>query len=136
MRTAVNAPPTREELMSYRAPTLTTPYMVMTLQANEAPRRDNLLAALFSWLVLAGYVVFPATFTSAERSGSLSNSRGGKVVQDAIQNVPLLPFASLCYLVGIYGTARFWRKWQNNHVWLLAHIFMLVSKIVCDDSSS
>ncbi|EXJ88026.1 hypothetical protein A1O1_04953 [Capronia coronata CBS 617.96] len=88
--------------------------MLMTLQANEAPCRDNILAASFSWLILAGYVVFPGTFTSMGRSTSLDGSKGGKVVKDAIRNVPLAPFAIFCYVIGMYGTFQFWRAWRKK----------------------
>jgi hypothetical protein len=114
----------REGEIVYQAPTMKTPYMVMALQANEAPPRDNIRAALSSWLILAGYVVFPGTFTSVKNSGSLEKSKDGKVVKEAIQHVPLLPFAIFCCLVGIYETVRLWKKWQKNYVWLVANVFM------------
>jgi len=48
--------------------------------------RHNILAALFSWLTLAGYVVIPGTFTSLRDSEKLGNSESGRVVQNAVQN--------------------------------------------------
>ncbi|PMD44646.1 hypothetical protein L207DRAFT_389875, partial [Hyaloscypha variabilis F] len=44
---------------------------------------NNVRAILFSWLILARYVVFLGTFTSLK---TLSNS-SGKIIQDTIKNV-------------------------------------------------
>jgi hypothetical protein len=108
----------------YKAPPMQTPYMVMSLQANEIPTRCNILAALFSWLILTGYVVFPGTFTSLKNSHTLGNSKGGKIVQDTIQNVPLLPLAVLCCVAGISGTYWLWWTWWKNYVWLVEQVFL------------
>lgn len=96
---------------SYKAPSMQTPYMVMSVQANESPTRHNILAALSSWLILAGYVVFPGTFTSLKNSHTLGDSEGGKIVQNAIQNVPLLPLAVLCCVAGTSRICWLWWTW-------------------------
>jgi hypothetical protein len=75
---------------TYNAPTMQTPSRVMSLQAREAPGRNSVLAASFSWMTLAGFIFFPRTFTSLENSESLRESKNGKVVQHAVQNIPLL----------------------------------------------
>ena len=108
----------------YKAPTMRTPYMVMSLQANEAPRRDNIRAAVFSWITLAGFIVLPGTFTSLKNSESLEESESGKAVQVAVQNIPLLPVAAIWCLVGIIGSSWLWRKWCKNYVWLVTKIFL------------
>ena len=107
-----------------KAPSMQTPYMVMSLQANEAPTRHNVLAALYSWLIPAGYVIFPGTFTSLKNSRTLDNSTGGKIVQDTVQNVPLLPLAALCCIAGISGICWLWWTWQQNYVWLVRQVFL------------
>lgn len=76
----------------------------MTLQANEAPAQDNILAGLFSWLTLAGYIVFPGSFTSLKKSNSLDDSKESRIVKNAVQYVLLLPIAGLCCLIRISGT--------------------------------
>jgi hypothetical protein len=113
-----------EKYEAYQASTMETQYMVMSVQANEAPRLDNLLAAIYSWITLAGFIVLPGTFTSLEKSESLGNSKGGKVVQDAVHNIPLLPLAGVCCLVGTIGSCRLWWKWRKNYVWLVGRIFL------------
>jgi hypothetical protein len=101
-----------------------TPYMAKSIQANEAPVWDNFRAAIFSWLTLAGYVVFPGTFTSLRNSQSLANNNSGKIIQDAVKNLPLLPIAILCCIIGTTGTSWLWWIWRNNAVWLVTHIFL------------
>lgn len=56
-----------------------TPYMKMCTQANRVPSIYNILAALSSWLTLAGFVVLPGTFTSLKHSTTLSSSKGGEL---------------------------------------------------------
>ena len=58
-----------------------TPYMEMCTQANKVPIVDNILATLFSWLTLAGFVVLPSTFTSLKHSTTLSSSKGREIVK-------------------------------------------------------
>jgi hypothetical protein len=109
---------------AYKAPIMQTPYMSMLLDVDKAKAssKDNQFAAVFSWMMLAGFIVFPATFTSLKNSDSLSDSK----VQDAIPNVGLLPIAGLCYLIGTVGSYCLWWKWHDNCVWLLPRIFLYV----------
>ena len=85
----------------YKALSMQTSYIIMSLQVNEVPTQHNILAALYSWLILAGYVIFPSTFTFLKNFHTLDSSTGGKIVQDMVQNVPLLLLAALCCIVGI-----------------------------------
>jgi hypothetical protein len=77
-----------------------TPYMEMCTQANKVPSIYNILAALFSWLTLAGFVVLPGTFTSLKHSTTLSSSKGGEIVQKTVQNVPL-QWQESCVALGL-----------------------------------
>ena len=43
-----------------------TQYMRMLLALDAIPRVDNLLACFFTWLLLAGFVLFPGTFASLQ----------------------------------------------------------------------
>jgi hypothetical protein len=101
-----------------------TPYMVQSAQANQAPAWDNIRAALFSWLTLAGYIVLPGTFTSLKTSQTLSTSNGGRVIQDTLKNTPLLAIAGLCCLFGTVGTSWLWYIWRGNAIWLVGNIFL------------
>jgi hypothetical protein len=53
----------------------------------------------FSWLTLAGYFV-----PESKNSKTFGNSKGGRVVQNTVQNVPLLPVAAALLNVGTAGT--------------------------------
>ena len=100
--------------------------MVMCTQSNQARKRYTISAALFSWLILAGYLVLPNTFTSLQSSKTLSGSKGGQLLQSTIRNVKLLPFAGVLCLIGVAGISRLWYKWRRNYVWLITYIFMYV----------
>jgi hypothetical protein len=101
-----------------------TPYMAQLVEENEAPLWDNFLAGLFSWLTLAGYVVFPSTFTSLKTSKTLANSNTGRVVQDAVKRVSVFIIAAVCCGIGSLGTGYLWWIWRLNAVWLVRHIFL------------
>jgi len=45
----------------------------------------NMLANLFTWLILAGFIILPATFSSIHNSCALNKiGKAGKAVFDAI----------------------------------------------------
>ena len=98
----------------------------MCTQSNQARKRYTIGAALFSWLILAGYLVLPNTFTSLQSSKTLSESKGGQLLQSTVHNVKLLPFAGVLCLIGLAGISRLWYKWRRNYVWLITYIFMYV----------
>jgi hypothetical protein len=101
-----------------------TPYMKMFFQANAIPTRYNIFAALSSWLTLAGFIVVPGTFTSLRDSETLANNRGGKVLQNTVQNLPLLPVAGVLCLCGTIGMCGLWWTFRRNYVWLIRQIFL------------
>lgn len=64
-------------------------YYEMIVESQEVRTRWNFLAAFSNWFLLAGFVVFPGTFTSTGRSKALSHYQASWVIQRAIRNVPL-----------------------------------------------
>jgi hypothetical protein len=51
----------------------------------------NMLASIFTWLLLAGFIILPATFALIRNSHALDGmGKAGKVVISAAQNIPLL----------------------------------------------
>ena len=100
-----------------------TLYTTMKDKAKSAPLRDNMLAALGSWLILTGCIVFPGTFTSLEKSTTLSNNENIRAVQGVIKNKGLLPFAILFCLIGTYLLLRAWRKMRANCVLAIAELY-------------
>jgi hypothetical protein len=85
-------------------------YDDMVLKAYEVHWGYNVAAASFSWLLLAGFIVFPGAFRSLGIPGN-----GDKV--------PFICFSGVCCFVGLLGTAWLWRKFRHNYVWLLSHLF-------------
>ena len=101
-------------------------YNRMVLESNNVPAGYNILAAASLWILLAGYIVLPGSFTSLQNSKSLSDSETGKVVQHAIQNVPLLVVAGICCLFGAVGICYLWYIWWRSYVWLVNKLFLWV----------
>ena len=51
----------------------------------------NMLASLFTWLLLAGFVVLPVTFASLRSSRTVNDiGKAGKLVIRIVQNMPFL----------------------------------------------
>ena len=73
-------------------------------------------------------MVFPATFTSLRHSKTVNdaadNGKAGQHVIDAVQNMPLLWLAAICYISGTFGMCWLYWKWQENYVWLINRIFL------------
>jgi hypothetical protein len=105
-------------------PSTETSYAAKAVEALQASNWHNLYAAFFSWLTLAGYVVFPGAFTSLKSSQILASNSSGKVIQDAVRNIGLLPIAIICCLAGTIGTSWLWLIWRNNAIWLVTHLFL------------
>lgn len=61
-----------------------SPYNRMVIQSHEVPSAYCMLAALSNWLFLAGFVVFPGTFTSLSQASFLDKPQGGRMMQQAI----------------------------------------------------
>lgn len=109
----------------------------------NVPRTHNLLSGLFTWILLAGFVVLPGTFSTLE--GIQSKSGEFEKVLHTIHHLPLcVPFsfdlarhssdahASLfrlvlafgCCALGACGMLLLWWRWAHNYVWLLNSIFV------------
>jgi hypothetical protein len=85
----------------------------------------NMLALLFTWLLLAGFTVFPVTFASIRNSRALDGiGRAGKAVFSAVQDAPLLVVAGTGCICGAVGLS--WLCWGNrvNYVWLTDRAFL------------
>jgi hypothetical protein len=85
----------------------------------------NMLAILFTWLLLAGFTVFPVMFDSIRNSRALDGiGRAGKAVFGAVQNFPPLVVAGTCCICGVIGLS--WLCWENrdNYVWLTDRAFL------------
>lgn len=110
-----------------RQPSAMTRYTNMLLALDKIPRLDNLLASFFTWLLLAGFVLFPGTFANLQTQ--VVTGSGGQVEQvavNAIQHVSLFVIAWVCTGIAAGGMCWLWYKWMNNYVWIVNKIFMCV----------
>lgn len=101
-------------------------YMKMLLQLDKIPELHNILASIFTWLLLAGYIVLPGTFTSLRNSRTLADQGGkaGKAVVKAVQNLPLLGVAIYCCVAGAIGMFCLGWLWRVNYVWLVNRLIL------------
>lgn len=109
-------------------PPLSTRYIDMLLDLDNISTIYNLLASLFTWLLLAGYMVLPGAFTSIRNSRVLSDNAGkaGRVVVKAAQNLPLLWVGGICCVLGASGMCVLGWFWQRNYIWLVNRIILYV----------
>jgi uncharacterized iron-regulated membrane protein len=105
-----------------------TNYINMLLQLNTIPGVYNILAGLFTWLVLAGYIVLPGTFTSLRNSQTVTAvaeaSKAGRLVLKAYHNLGLLWIAAICCAIGVSGMCWLGWMWKKNYIWLRDRIIM------------
>jgi cytochrome bd-type quinol oxidase subunit 2 len=92
----------------------------MLLSLDRIPRLHNILASFFTWVLLAGYIVFPATFTSLRDSAQFQNHEDANAVEkkilEEVKNAPLMYVAAFCCGVGCFGCIWLWWKWKQNYV--------------------
>lgn len=105
-----------------------TRYMDMLLSLDTVPRSHNILASLSTWILLAGFLIIPGTFTSVEKSQMIQqeakqNAVAGKFL-DEVKHASLLYIAFACCLIGSSGVMWLWWRWRSNYVWLINKIFM------------
>jgi hypothetical protein len=98
--------------------------MDMLLALDTIPRFHNILASFFTWILLAGFVIFPGTFTSLSASDKLNASHTASEILHSIKHVQLLVIAGICCGIGAGGMLWLWWRWRENFVWLLNKIFM------------
>jgi hypothetical protein len=90
----------------------------------------NITASAANWVLLAGYLVIPGTFTSLQNSSqvesALETNSAGRAVLKTIQNPPLLVIACLFLFSGV--SALVWllhfRSLRGNYLWLVNKIFL------------
>ena len=80
-------------------------FLQMLLDLDRIPWYHNIGAVLFSWVLLAGYVVVPGTFTSLQRSKAVEEHLHGSDPQCAllniVQNPLLLVISSILFIIGL-----------------------------------
>lgn len=105
-----------------------TLYTRMLKEEAQMDWRFNLCANAANWVLLAGYVIIPGTFTSLKKSSEvqdvLQTNGAGRVVLKTIQNPPLLAIAFLFLITGSAMLGWLWVKFKTNYPWLINKIFL------------
>lgn len=76
-----------------RTTSVQTQYMNMLLALDAVPRGHNIIASFFTWILLAGFVILPGTFTSLEQIEGANSVEN--LALHAVQNIPLCVSSSL-----------------------------------------
>jgi hypothetical protein len=108
-------------------PQAQTRYISMLLQLDAISSLYNILASASTWLLLAGFVVLPGTFTTLKNSHAPASTEAGRAALGIIQNTPLLWLGAICFITAALGMSWVWWKLQENYIWLINRIFLLVS---------
>ncbi|OAP60112.1 hypothetical protein AYL99_05114 [Fonsecaea erecta] len=117
-----------------RVPSIQTRYMEMLLHLDQIPRLYNILAGLFTWILLAGFLVVPGTFTTFKQSKAFQdadndndNNEVAHAIVHSIANIGLLWLSGAFCAIGALGCLWLWFRWRKNYVWLINRIFLPVT---------
>jgi len=116
-----------------RVPSVQTEYMQMLLHLDKIPRMYNILASLFTWSILAGFLVVPGTFTTVKESKAFQEANHddsnavAHAIAHSIANVGLLWLSGAFCVVGVVGSVWMWFRWYRNYLWLINRIFLPIT---------
>ena len=104
----------------------------MLLHLDRIPRIHNILASAFAWILLAGFLVVPGTFTGFKNSAAFKNAEDNDnevahAIIHGIANIGLLWLSGTFCIIGGLGCLWLWFCWRKNYVWLLNRIFLPVA---------
>lgn len=102
----------------------------MLVEVDYMPWIYNAAASTAHWVLLAGYLVIPGTFTSLQRSSkveqALKENETGNIILSTIQNPLLLAIACSFWAAGAMLLAWLCWEWKSNYLWLINRVFMWV----------
>jgi hypothetical protein len=100
--------------------------MGMLLALDDIPRFHNILASFFTWILLAGFIIFPGTYTTITQldNKNLTNNQAATLLITSIKHTKLIIVASVCSGIGSLGMIYLWHLHSQNYVWLLQRIFL------------
>lgn len=110
--------------------TVETEYMLMVLELENIHWSYNFLSSFASWVLLAGYLVIPGTFTTLQKSENLKSGlrdgRTGRAILSTIQNPPLVAIACSFLSIGASIMVYLFFRWRHNYFWLINRLFLWV----------
>jgi hypothetical protein len=117
-----------------------TEYMHMLLDLDYIPWYYNVISSITNWVLLAGYLVIPGTFTSLQKSDllndDLSTNETGQAIVASIQNPPILAIACAFLVMGLTGMVWLFWKRRDNYIWLINRLFMEVDPRKYENSAN
>jgi hypothetical protein len=125
-------PPRQARAILEKAPTQETEYMGMLLHQSQVIEKTpiwNILAAAFTWILLAGFIVLPGTYTNFQNSDIIKtaeqdqNNLGNKILT-SVAHTGLLIVAGALTGIGLLGITGLWLKWRNNYIWLINKVLL------------
>lgn len=112
-----------------RADTAHSRYVQMLLDVDEIPILHSILACFFVWLLLAGFLVFPGTFTTIQKSieskhpQQWTDQTTDKILK-SVKNIPLLVIGAVACGLSVIGMAVLALRHLDNYVWMLNKLIM------------
>lgn len=95
-----------------------TSYNLMVIESNNIPMQWNIMAAISTWLFLAGFIFLPGTFTSLQ--SIQSQTRTGNIVKSfTASNIVLLVFSIIFCVIAASIIGALWLRYHYNYIWLL-----------------
>ncbi|KAG9239665.1 hypothetical protein BJ875DRAFT_365185 [Amylocarpus encephaloides] len=115
---------------TYSHPTLThnptftpqTEYMRQLLALDSIPSLHNILAASSTWLLLAGFIILPGTFTTLQKSNPTSELISTTL--STVQHIPLLILASISSALGALGMLTLLFLHRDNYIWIGSRVLL------------
>lgn len=108
--------------------TIDTEYIHMLLELDTIHWFYNFLSSLAGWILLAGYLVIPGTFTSLQNSESLQkefrHSHSASSILNTVQNPPLIGISCTCLGLGAVIMLLLFYKWRYNYIWVTNQLFL------------
>lgn len=107
-----------------RTDTMHSRYVQMLLDVDAIPLLHSVLASFFVWLLLAGFLVFPGTFTTIQKSIESKHpeewgDQTTEKILKSVKNIPLLVIAAIACAVSLVGMAVLALRHLDNYVWML-----------------
>ncbi|KAG5953077.1 hypothetical protein E4U53_007046 [Claviceps sorghi] len=107
-------------------------YVQMLLDVDDIPLLHSALASFFVWLLLAGFLVFPGTFTTIQRSIEGKHppqqpqwtDQTTDLLLKGVKNIPLLVIAAVACGLSIVGMAVLALRHADNYVWMLNRLIL------------
>jgi hypothetical protein len=109
-----------------------TRYIDMLLAMDTIPRLHNILSSFFTWILLAGFIIFPGTFTTIanlDNNSQIQDNHTASTILASVKNIPLLVIAGVCSGIGTGGMVWLWWVWRQNYVWLLNKVFLCAAPL-------